>query len=292
MTKHGVPLTPVPRRIPGDGGVGINVWDYGGDGAPLLLCHCTGGLARVWDPVVARLGGRFRVFAVDSRGHGDSDRPEARDAYEWIRSGRDLLAALDALGLGPGTIAAGHSAGGAHIAYAEMLRPGTFGRVLLIEPIIGPREVFHGNPLLAETARRRRNVFASRDEARARFAAKAPKKSWHPEALDAYVAYGLRDLPEGGVALKLPGSIEAFVYELGGACDVFDRLHELRFPALLVAGTASYGPALIAAQHERLPHAEQMLIDGAGHFLPQERPDDVARLIRDWFAGATLTKRT
>lgn len=275
-------MYPVARRIAGDGGVGINVWDYGGEGTPLILSHCTGGLARLWDPVVARLGERFHVFAVDSRGHGDSDQPHERDAYAWIHSGRDLLAVLDALGFHAGMCAAGHSAGAAHIAYAEMLRPGTFDRVVLIEAIIGPREFFHGNSLLAETARRRRNVFRNREEARARFAAKPPKNRWHQGALDAYITYGIKELPDGSVALKLPGNIEAYVYEQGGACDVFERLHELQFEALLAAGSASYGPALVAAQGERLPRARQTMLEGAGHFLPQEEPAKVATLITDW----------
>ncbi len=275
-------MQPLARRVAGGGGVGINVWDYGGAGAPLLLCHCTGGLARLWDPVVKRLEGRFHAWAVDSRGHGDSDQPEDREAYAWIRSGEDVLAVLDQLDLGPSVCAVGHSAGAAHIAYAEMLRPGAFGKVMLVEAIIGPREFFKGNSMLAETARRRRNVFAGRVEARERFAAKPPKNTWHAEALDAYIAHGLKELPDGRVALKLPGRLEAYVYEQGGACDVFERLAELTFDALLVAGSASYGPALVAGQRERLPHAEERLIEGAGHFLPQERPAETARLILDW----------
>lgn len=278
-------LSPTPRRIKGHDGVHLNVWDYGGNGLPLLLCHCTGTVARTWDPVVARLGDAFHVYAIDSRGHGDSDQPRIREAYEWALSGYDLLAVIEVLKLPTPVVAAGHSGGGAHIAYAEMFQPGMFSRVVLIEPIIGPREFFSSPSPLAAIARRRVNIFESRDAARHRFAAKPPMNRWHPEALEAYVQHGLTALPDGRAVLKLPGDIEAWVYDLGGACDVYDRLHELKFEALLAAGGDSYGVTLVTNQAERLPRAVLRLIHGAHHFLPQERPAEVAGLLRDWLAG-------
>lgn len=279
-------LSPTPRRIKGHDDVYLNVWDYGGDGVALLLCHCTGTAARTWDPVVARLGNGFHVYAVDSRGHGDSDRPESRDSYVWALSGHDLLAVIDGLGLRSPVFAAGHSGGGAHIAYAEMFQPGTFSRVVLIEPIIGPSEFFSSPSPLAAIARRRVNVFESRAAARQRFAAKPPMNRWHSEALEAYVQHALTTLSDGRAALKLPGDIEAWVYDLGGACDVYDRLHDLKFEALLAAGGDSYGVTLVTNQAERLPRAVTRLVDGAHHFLPQERPAEVADLLREWLATA------
>ena len=83
--------------MPGYLGVDINVFDYGGDGPPLLLAHCTGTHARMWDPVVAHLLEDFRVVAPDTRGHGDSEKPENLDAYVWRYSGHDLLSVIDNL---------------------------------------------------------------------------------------------------------------------------------------------------------------------------------------------------
>lgn len=283
-------LSPTPRRIMGHGNIELNVWDYGGKGIPLILCHCTGAVARTWDPVVARLGGAFHVYAIDSRGHGDSERPTTREAYVWALSGQDLLAVVDGLELPAPILAAGHSGGGAHIAYAEMLRPGTFSRVVLIEAIIGPEEFFSSPSPLAAAARRRVNDFESRKAARDRFAAKPPMNRWHPEALEAYLEHGLATLPDGRVSLKLPGEIEAWMYELGGAYDVYDQLGNLHFQALLATGSESYGVALVSAQHSRLPDSEYRTIEGAHHFAPQERPTDVAGLLIEWLAGAQTGK--
>lgn len=277
-------LAPRAHRVQGHGGVFLNVWDYGGHGVPLLLCHCTGTVARTWDPVIARMNAGFHVYAVDSRGHGDSDRPASRDAYDWPLSGLDLLAVIDEILPGTPVMAAGHSGGGAHIAYAESFRPGVFSRVVLIEAIIGPREFFAGPSPLAALARRRVSLFDSRVAAWSRFAAKPPMSRWHPEALEAYIEHGLATLSDGSLALKLPGETEAWMYELGGAYDLYERLDALDFHALLAAGSESYGVTLTEGQGARLRNCEIRLVEGAHHFVPQERPLEVAAMLDEWLS--------
>ena len=279
----GCKLEPRAIAVDGYGGVGLNVWDYGGSGPPLLLCHCTGAAGRIWDPVVAHLEGRFRVFAPDTRGHGDSDKPPERDAHAWINAGRDVLAAVDALGLGSGAKAAGHSGGAAHVAYAEMLRPATFSRVLLMDAIIGPRAVFAGESPLAIVARRRRSVFDSREGAFERFRRKRPMSRWSPEALQAYVDHALAERADGQIELKCPRNIEAWHYEAGGACDLFERLDELQFEALLLTGSDSEVAPLVEMQGQRLPNATRRILENTAHFLPQEKPKAVAELLIEWF---------
>lgn len=274
---------PKEHRIEGHGGLMLRVLEYGpGDGVPLLLCHCTGTFARIWEPVIARLGGGYRVIAVDSRGQGDSEQPLDREAYVWEYSGRDLHAVIDVLRLGSGVLAAGHSAGAAHVAYAEMLRPGTFRKVALMDAIIGPRELFSGERPLATLVRRRRNTFESLDAARERLGSKPPMNTWTNETLECYLAHAFHTQSDGTLVLKCPGDVEAWMYEHGGACDVFERLGELQFDALVVAGADSYGVSLATAQAERLPHARYTEVPGAGHFIPQEKPEAVAGLLGEF----------
>src|SRR5215475_10284339 len=45
------------------------------DAAPMVLLHALGERAADWQPVADRFTERFRVFAFDLRGHGDSDWP-------------------------------------------------------------------------------------------------------------------------------------------------------------------------------------------------------------------------
>ena len=277
-------LDPLAEEVIGHDALRLRVWDYGGGGPPLLLCHCTGVCGRIWDPVVARLGGAFRVLAVDTRGQGDSEAPGAREEHAWWRSGADLVAVLEHFDLPAGTWVCGHSAGGAHVVYAELAEPGSFGKMMLIDPIIAPYEQFGKENPLAEKVRYRVNTFSSRAQARQRYSAKPPMQHWHEEALEAYLTHALSEAADGSVALKCAGHREAWYYELGGASEVFERIHEVRCPVLLVTGSESYLQALVEMQASRFAAATRETVEGAGHFIPQEHPDAVARLLKEWFA--------
>jgi pimeloyl-ACP methyl ester carboxylesterase len=58
-------------------------------GDPAVLLHATGFLARLWEPIAVTLAARYRVYAYDARGHGDSDKPAVTGAegsasgYGW-----------------------------------------------------------------------------------------------------------------------------------------------------------------------------------------------------------------
>ena len=279
-----VGLNPTAIRVTAHAGVGINVWDYGGAGPTLILAHCTGTHGRSWDPLVPELLHRFRIFAYDTRGHGDSDKPADPARYGWADSGRDLLAVIDALGLGLGIRAVGHSAGAAHICYAEMRRPGTFAKAVLLDPIIGPAEAFSGPNPLAEKSRRRKNEFDSYEAAMDRFASKPPMNAWDPAMLKAYVRYGLSERGDGVLELKCPGAIEAAVYEGSGASDVFERLGELQIDVTLVTADGSSVRPLAEMQRQRFARVDFRVFERCSHFIPQERPDEVVSLILDRLA--------
>ena len=122
--------TPTDRAVPGDG-VSLHARDWGGGGRPVVLLHGLASNARIWDGVAPRLAGAgLRVVALDLRGHGDSDQPG--DGYGFETVGRDLEAALAALGLAR-PVLAGHSWGaGVALAYAAG-RPGALAGLALVD---------------------------------------------------------------------------------------------------------------------------------------------------------------
>ena len=81
--------------------------DRRGKAPTLLLAHATGFHARIWDPVVRRLGERH-VVAVDQRGHG---RSSGGPVAHWGVFGEDLLRLVEHLEL-DSVLAVGHSMGG------------------------------------------------------------------------------------------------------------------------------------------------------------------------------------
>ena len=74
-------------------------YEVEGDGPPLVLQHGTGGSGDNWrrGGYVERLQDRFRCILVDSRGHGESDRPDTQEAYELRTRVTDLGAVLNDL---------------------------------------------------------------------------------------------------------------------------------------------------------------------------------------------------
>src|SRR5947209_16113777 len=97
-------------RVGSSNGVTVAVHDLGGSGEPLLIAHATGFCGRSYEPLADALAGRFHVWAVDFRGHGDSTEP-ADGNYAWTGMADDLLAATDAAGVDR-WFGVGHSLGG------------------------------------------------------------------------------------------------------------------------------------------------------------------------------------
>src|SRR5947208_15213843 len=78
-------------------GLRLHALDWGGDGrTPLLLLHGFTGHAHAWDTLSIALQPHFHVYALDARGHGDSD---AADTYNAIAAFDDISGVVDQLGL-------------------------------------------------------------------------------------------------------------------------------------------------------------------------------------------------
>ncbi|WP_371131940.1 alpha/beta fold hydrolase [Streptomyces sp. cf386] len=78
-------------------GVRLVCRDWGGPGQPVVLLHGLAGHAGEWDAAARHLSPRYRVVAVDQRGHGASERHPrdvSRAAYV-----ADVVAVVERLGL-------------------------------------------------------------------------------------------------------------------------------------------------------------------------------------------------
>jgi pimeloyl-ACP methyl ester carboxylesterase len=266
------------------GDLSLRYLDFGGGGRPLLFLHATGFHAHVWVPYARRFAVGRRVLCLDQRGHGESDKP--RTGYRWEAFGHDLVGFLDALDLRD-VDAVGHSMGGTVIAAAASFGTRRLARAVLLDPVLIP-----GAPLpepawesmLSAGARRRREVWGSRDEMFAALRTKATFATWEEEFVRLYVDHGVADRPDGQVELRCPRDVEATIFALGVLSDSFAFLEGLAVPTLLVRGADS--PSLPAASGteamRRLPDGRLLSVDGAGHFVPQERPGAVMDAIGEF----------
>src|SRR5438132_6658285 len=80
-------------------GLNLHLLDWGGEGrTPLLLLHGFTGHAHAWDTLSIALQPHFHVYALDQRGHGDSD---PADVYNAIAAFDDINGVIGELGITP-----------------------------------------------------------------------------------------------------------------------------------------------------------------------------------------------
>ncbi len=276
------------RRVPSTDGVEVAVHDLGGHGPALVLVHATGFCGKVLAPIARALGGSFHAWALDIRGHGSAVTPDGLD-FGWTGFSDDVLAVIDGLDLDRGrAYGFGHSSGGAAVLDAEARRPGTFRALYVYEPIVWPTPPPPGSrDLLIAGAVRRRESFASRDDARANFAAKRPFSGFSTEALEAYLDCGFEALDDGSLRLRCRGEWEAAVYRHGLVHDGFTRLGRVACPVVVASGDReeAVDAGIVAAQAAALPSGRVETFAGLGHLGPLEDPVRVARSVAEAFGG-------
>src|SRR5438876_485262 len=116
-------------------GIALSLSEWGDPTAPpVVLCHGGFDHARGFDLLAPLLARRFRVVALDQRGHGESGRA---DAYIWVTDVLDLVNVLR--GLDRPAHLVGHRKGGGLAPDAALQAPEPDSWGPLPESIIGPR---------------------------------------------------------------------------------------------------------------------------------------------------------
>jgi pimeloyl-ACP methyl ester carboxylesterase len=104
---------------------------------PLVLLHALGEDSSDWREIAPALADRYRVYALDLRGHGRSGHP-GKYSYELLCD--DVLAFLDALDLDR-IVLVGHSLGALTASLVAQERPDALDRLVLEEgPVISPAD--------------------------------------------------------------------------------------------------------------------------------------------------------
>lgn len=106
-------------------------WNGAASGTTILLLHGFMGHAHVWDDVALALASRYRVLALDQRGHGDSDWSEGA-CYSIEQHFADLCVFIDSLQIDK-LILLGHSMGGRNALFYTACRPEKVDRLILVD---------------------------------------------------------------------------------------------------------------------------------------------------------------
>jgi pimeloyl-ACP methyl ester carboxylesterase len=270
---------------------GDDLWvEWGGQGPVLHLAHGNGFPPQTYRRVAEGLTMRFRVVGMAARPLRATERPEL--LTDWWSLAHDLRRELGARRL-QGVVGVGHSLGGVVSALAAVEDPALFSALVLVDPVLFTGflsvlgrvmkrvGVARRLPLVRQT-RRRRETWADRETARGGWARAARFARWRPEVLDDYVRAGTVECAGGGVRLRYPREWEARVFEVAPH-DLWSHLRRLTVPTVFVRGADSttFLPGAAARAAREVPGARVVEVPGATHFVPMERPDELAQLILD-----------
>jgi len=111
---------------------GIRVrYAYKGDpsGIPVILLHGYGDSWFSFSPILPLLDNKYRVYILDQRGHGDSDRPLGN--YALKQFAEDVLAFMDAVNVNRATVV-GHSMGSFVAQHVAATAPERVNKLVLV----------------------------------------------------------------------------------------------------------------------------------------------------------------
>ena len=279
-------------HVTSNDGVSVAVHELAGtaDLPPLLISHATGFHAHCYAPIARALGDRFRVFALDYHGHGET-APVPNWTVDWSHFGDDTEAVASVIAPDGGLVGFGHSMGGAALLMAAHRRPDLFSQLVVFEPIAhmaGQTSLSENEmrqiPIIAG-AFRRRSRFPSFEDAYRNYRAKPPMSLMVDEVLRNYVDYGFHAIvdedDQPAVELRCTPAVEAGIFMTGRDNGVWALLEEVTTPTVVIGGHVeqmqpSAGTEAIASQ---LPHGQYILLDHQTHFGPFSHPDEITALI-------------
>lgn len=253
------------------------------DAPPLVLLHGLRSYAHTWDELAGTLVPNFRVLALDLRGRGhsgwDPERNYHADAYA-----RDLEQWVDELGLRRFALL-GHSLGGAVALLYSAAHPERVASLVLEDSGPGAAAAGAGAERIAAELAATPARFDTLGDARAYWRSVRPHIT--DEALDSRVRHTIVARLDGGFEWRLDLQGIADARRRFPSPDLWPAVERLKSPTLLVRGAESdYCTADIAERmEERQPLIRTVVVEGAGHYVHDDRPDPFAAAVRAFLVG-------
>lgn len=273
MASSSAPLQDQRRGVKRDG-TRLSYRDFGGPGPPILLLHGLAGYAGEWRSSARLLIDEYRVFALDQRGHGDSERrPQDLSRSAFVA---DCATVITHIGLGPVTLI-GQSMGASTAMLTAAAHPRLVRSLVVIEGSPDGPDVVDPDPAIATQTRQSLSAwpvpFADEPTAQEFFRG----KGFDPVAW----AGGLERRP-GGLWPKFEiDTLVACMADLGSR-NYWPQWQHITCPTLIVLGEHGIFPPGHGDQIvKQLPHASLVTIPSAGHDVHLDAPHAWVRAFRD-----------
>jgi pimeloyl-ACP methyl ester carboxylesterase len=256
------------------GDLKLHYQEWGSPGNPaVLMLHGFGVSGHMFDEFAERVQDRYRLIALDQRGHGDSDWSEAGD-YSREAFVADVEGFRQALGLDH-FVLVGHSMGGLNAVSYTVTHPGRVSSLILVD--VGPEAAKEGVDNIVRFTRgpdelefeqfvelahrfnQRRTIENIRERMRHRLKPAGDGKwTWKFDSRFRKEDNGLR------IGSQLSND------------ETWKLYRDVPVPTLLVRGEESDVLTQEVAERcvREMQRARLVLVKGAGHSVPGDSPDD------------------
>jgi 3-oxoadipate enol-lactonase len=254
-------------------GITINYQVDGPEGAPwIVFSNSLATSTAMWDDQAAALRSSFRVLRYDQRGHGGTEVPAGRYAFDTLLE--DALGLLDALGIAKAHFA-GLSMGGATALGLAERHPNRLDRVIVCDSPCQstPQSSQQWEERIAVAQKQGIEALVEPTVGRWFPPDTLAKNPPHLDKVRAMI----RATPVNGFI----GCAAALA-----AHDYASAVATVRRPVLfLVGGKDGATPAAMRKLHEKLAGSRFVELPGAGHISNMDRPAEFNRALRDFLAG-------
>ncbi len=246
-------------------GVKLN-YEVAGQGETVIFLHGYTGSTQDWENQIPALSPKYRVIALDNRGHGKSAAPSREEEYSMPVFTDDVFALLKVLDIKKCCLV-GHSLGGFIALQFALKYPDMLASLVLVDTSSGQ---FYRDPDFAQL-RQKLDELARTQGMEAAFeydAANNPQRiarfQKHPE---------LREVSRCKVLMT---SVDGYIYApraIGQWPPVTPRLSEIKVPTLIYWGDEDLPfsePARILKRG--IAGSELVTVKGVGHSPHEEAP--------------------
>ena len=270
-------------------GLRLHYADWGNGAAPpLILVHGGRDHCRSWDTLARALQPHFHVVAPDLRGHGNSDWAKG-SSYSISDYVYDLTRLMHSADLRKPNIV-GHSMGGMISLMVAGAFPDDVSRLAILDGVTvrpgAPRAPIH--ELIAgwvaqldKISQHNRRTFRTVAEAAERIS--AHNKRLTPEHALHLATHGVRQNGDGSYSWKYDEYQSARAPYRLSVDDYAALFARIACSTLLLHGSESFlqNPQ-VTGMLGHFRHAQLMTIQGAGHWLQHDKPDEVLRILRQF----------
>lgn len=244
-----------------------------GQGEPVIILHGLFGAGDNWLSVARLLEEEYRVILPDAQNHGQSPHsPE----FNYQAMVGDLAELLDELGL-ESALFVGHSMGGKAAMNFAVAHPDRVQKLAVVD--IAPKHypVHHQTILKAYSSIDLQNMKSRKDA---------------DSAMAAYIKdmgtrqFLLKNLTraEGG-GFKWKHNLPVITEQIENVGEPLPQNTRYEKPTLFIAGSQSdyIQPQDHAIIKEHFPKARVEVVQGAGHWVHAEKPEEVVQLLKGLF---------